>query len=722
MNYVKGNITKVLFSNESNNYTLALFRVKETDVEEIKNKSIKISGILPDITFNRNLKLTGFYEENIKYKTMQFNIKEFGYYELSKEEEIKAFLLSDVIKGCGPKTADLIYNAYKEKSIEKIKDLNNLLILKGMTQNRAIKINNSILEYSKYDEFISFATNMGFNMEDLFKIIKKHKIDSMSVLINDIYSLKDIISFSTLDYIYLNKNNKDSEYRVYYLILETLNMISNSEGHIYYFKEDVLKNLQNYFNIEISNELFDETIDKLLENNKIHYYENKYYLYEYFHMEKDIAKKLYKLSSNNEIDIKNFNSLVKKLENEIGIIYDHEQLKAIKQGLTKNITIISGGPGTGKTTILKAIVKIYEKLSKKDKHSLYSDLVLLAPTGRASKKMNEATDYPSSTIHRFLKWNKTQDSFEFNIDNKVPHKLVILDEASMVDLKLFSSLLDALNDDVRLILVGDYFQLPSVGPGSVLNDLINSDMFNFINLTTIYRQSENSYIPYLANDIKNKIIEEHMLAKKDDYNFISTSSDNLINVLTQVIKASLTKNISEADMQILIPMYKGINGIDNINKYLRNIYNQKDGKKAEIKFNDIIYRVNDKVLQLINDPENNVFNGDVGFIKSIYNNKITIDFNDNLVVITKSKLINIKHAYAISIHKSQGSEFNHVIIPILNEQSFMLYNKLIYTAISRAKQSLVLLGSSDAFQKGILNDYSKNRQTTLKENIEKLLQ
>jgi len=304
------------------------------------------------------------------------------------------------------------------------------------------------------------------------------------------------------------------------------------------------------------------------------------------------------------------------------------------------------------------------------------------------------------------------------------HKLVIVDETSMIDTNLFYSLLKGLTKNIQLILVGDSNQLPSVGPGNILSDLISSQIFTFNPLHEIYRQSSNSYIPILASEIKDKKLSMSYKTKKDDYNFLEVSSPLIKYRLKQICEKCIEKNMSEKDIQILVPMYKGENGIDNINVILQDLFNPKDKNKKEVKFGDKIYRENDKVLQLVNDVDNNVFNGDIGYIKKIISINhprkteiFQIDYDGNIVEYKKEDLINICHAYAISIHKAQGSEFSHVIMPVCKNYYKMLYNKLIYTGVSRAKKSLVILGESSSFIMAINNDYSSNRNTNLLNNL-----
>ena len=294
----------------------------------------------------------------------------------------------------------------------------------------------------------------------------------------------------------------------------------------------------------------------------------------------------------------------------------------------------------------------------------------------------------------------------------------------MLDTYLFSSLLKGLNHNIILVLVGDSNQLLSVGSGLILNDLIDSEMFVHTTLEEIYRQSENSYIPILAKEIKERNLNSEFTKQTDDYNFIHASGLQIKEYVRRICEMSKDKGFTEDDMQILAPMYKGENGIDNLNMLLQDIFNPKKSKKKELKYGDVVYREHDKVLQLVNDPDNNIFNGDIGYIESIdtvmgerKKEVVTIDFFGTRVIYSREDLINIKHAYAISIHKAQGSEFSHVIMPVSKSYFRMLYNKLVYTGVSRAKKSLIIIGEEESFIRAINNDYANNRKTNLKQKL-----
>ncbi len=720
MNYIKGKLKKIIFHNNDSGYVVALFRVKETNdvaMKEKVNKSITVTGVFTDVNIDISMILYGNYIHNEKFG-MQYAVDSYEIEIPTTKDAIIEFLASSFIDGCGERTAKKIVNHFGEKTLEKIKEnRDNLLEIEGMTTIRAAKIYNSLQNYNKSSEAILKFQNLGFTIEECSKIYNKFKDRIDEVLGDAFYDLKEIIDFRKLDSIYMNNFGNDTSVRIHACFLETMQLLSNYNGDTYYYREEISNTLDKEFNIILTEDVFEEILKELVDNKQIILVDPKIYLAKYYGFEENIAESLKKIDSKVVDKISKIEEKLKDLEDRIGINYNRDQEKAIISALSNNVTIISGGPGTGKTTIINAITKLYIEDKKLGPADILENIALLAPTGRASKKMASSTNLPAYTIHRYLKWYKDSNDFFYNEFNKTNHRLIIVDEVSMIDIELFNALLNGISPGVKLILVGDTFQLPSVGPGLVLDDLIGSDYFNFVPLNQIYRQSDNSYIPYLAKEIKNNDLSEEFLTKKDDYSFFQTKSSQIKDAIEQIIKISLGKKIDEKSMQILAPMYKGENGIDNLNNILQKIYNPASSGKNEITYLDVIYREGDKVLQLVNDLDNNVFNGDIGYIESINGNKIEIDFEGNIVEYEKKNLKQIKHAYAITIHKSQGSEFEHVIMPISNSYYKMLYNKLIYTGVSRAKKTLTIVGDPHSFAKAVANNYSANRKTSLKTKI-----
>ena len=714
MNYIKGKIKKTIFYNQESGFVVALFRVKETSVKKLEvNKTITVTGTLLDLNLDIPMTIYGDYVKNDKWG-MQFVIDKVEVEMPTSKEAIEDFLASSFIAGCGEVTAKRIVEEFGDKALEIIKEnKNNLLKIEGMTEARATKIYASLINFNKSEEVILKLQKLGFSIEECSKIYNHFKERIDDVLENNFYDLKEVVDFKKVDSIYINTYGVDTPDRIYACLQESMENLSNNTGDTYYYEEEVVGELIKSFNIELSKEAFDECLEYLENKSKIVKEDKRIYLEKYYKEEVSIAASLRKIDRIPSKMMYNIDEKLKELEKKLNIDYNETQEKAIKSALNNNITIISGGPGTGKTTIINAIVKLYIDKYKLGSADIMETIALLAPTGRAAKKINSSTGLPAYTIHRYLKWFKESNEFLYNEYNRTHHKLIIVDEVSMIDVSLFNALLNGISSSVKLILVGDTFQLPSVGPGLVLNDLIESDYFNYIPLNQIYRQSDNSYIPFLAKEIKNNDLSEDFLNKKDDYNFVSCDKSKINEAIEQIIKYSLSKNIDERNLQVLAPMYRGENGIDALNVLLQNIYNPRSKTREEITYGDIIYRENDKVIQLVNDLDNNVFNGDVGFIESIYNNKIIIDFDGNKVEYLKE----IKHAYAITIHKSQGSEFMHVLMPISSSYYRMLYNKLIYTGVSRAKKSLTLIGDPKTFMQAVNNNYSSYRKTSLKEKI-----
>lgn len=723
MQEIKGKYRSSIFEG-SNGYKVGLFKVKYASegLEDIVNKTITFSGYFADVNQEETYSLIGEYVNHPKYG-YQFQVSSYERVEPEGVDAIIEFLSSSLIKGCGEKTAKKIVDYYGESSIEKIKEsVGNILLIPGISEKNAIKIHDSIIKYGETDQLLIDLKKVGFSIKEALKLIKSYGSLIFNIIDEDIYSLIDEIEFNKLDKIYLTNHEYNDVIRVKACIIESLKRISFTNGDVYSLKEEIYFYLKNNFNINLEEDEFNSIIKSIAED-KLMIEDNRYYLTDNYEMEIYIAEVLTSINERRKNKIVKFAKLLSDVELEVKVKYNDEQKLAIKSAIENNICIITGGPGTGKTTIINGLVKMFRSINDWHSEADYENIVLLAPTGRASKKMAEATRSGSSTIHRYLKWNKDDNSFAYNEHNPRTPKVIIIDETSMVDTYLLNHLLKGIDHNTQIIFVGDENQLPSVGPGLILSDLINSNKFVTVSLKEIYRQSNNSYIPYLAKEVKEGTISEKFSAKKDDFKFIDVKSSQIKETLKQICDLSTNKDLTEEDIQVLAPMYKGENGIDNLNILLQNHFNPESKEKSEIKYGDVIYRENDKIIQLVNDSDNNVYNGDIGVITAVNpkDNKCILeaDFDGNFVTYKRDDLVNIKHAYAISIHKSQGSEFNHVIIPITMNYSRMLYNKLIYTGITRAKKSLIILGEINAFNKSINNNHSEMRKTTLMTRLNK---
>ncbi|CDF11026.1 helicase RecD/TraA family [Mycoplasma sp. CAG:776] len=726
MDYIKGKIRNIIYQNKDNGYVVAVFRIKETNdpkMEEYVSKTVTITGIFLDINSEETFILFGEATRHERFG-FQYQVKSYEKEKISSEDALIEFLSSSLIKGCGEKTAEKIVEILGMDAIEKIK--NDEMVLNqipNLSEAKKKSIRASLLEYSDADDSLLKLKELGFSILEATRIYKKYGASTKYIIESNLYVLTEIMDFNKIDTIYKSNHEELDAVRMKACMIEAMRRLSANNGDTYYKVEEIKDALKKEFDLVLDEITFEEIVYALEEENKIVLDQDLYYLTEYYDAEADTTNNLFQLNASNTTPFYDFDRELTMLEEENKVRYNEDQRNAIKKALENKITIISGGPGTGKTTIINAIVKLYIKMHDFSPMEVLANIALLAPTGRASKKMSSSTGLPAMTIHRFLKWNKDTNNFGVNEYHKAQENLIIVDEMSMIDVSLFDALLKGIKSNVQLIMVGDVFQLPSVGPGLVLNDLILSDLFTFCPLEKIYRQSDNSYIPYLALEIKNKDLSEDFVSQKDDYNFLNVDGKYIKDMIKKICVMSKAKGLNEEDIQILAPMYKGENGIDNLNVILQNLFNPKDTKKEEIHYGDVIYREGDKVLQLQNNPDNNVFNGDIGYIRKIIpksgKNKdlVLIDFEGVKVEYSKEELNQIKHAYAITIHKSQGSEFSHVILPISRSYYKMLYNKLIYTGVSRAKKSLVIIGEANAFMMAVNNDYASSRKTMLKEKL-----
>ncbi len=720
MTYIKGNYRKSIFTSDKG-YVIGLFKIKETDNEELKiyiNKIITFTGYFRELNLDDMYIFKGDVVEHPKYG-LQFNVVEYERLKPADEDGLVAFLSSDLFKGIGERLAKSIVDTLGKNVLDEIlKDESCLLLVPKMTSKKAHTIYETLMKYEESHQIIVYLTELGFNMKDALDIYNTYKSETIIHIEHNPYCLTDFISFLKVDEIALKLNiDAFDERRIKACIIYMMKklLFTNSDTYLEY--DEILESVFNYLKIDLNIDDFDLYLEELINENKIILLDNKYYLKEMYDSEINIINTI-KYLENKKIDKLFLDNRIEELERVNNIKYNDKQKEAIKKSLENNITIITGGPGTGKTTIIKAICELYQNIFKLSYEELTNRIALLAPTGRASKRMSESTNLPASTIHRFLKWNKETNEFLVNEYNKNDHHLIIVDEVSMIDLNLLDSLFKGLTKNIKLVLVGDHHQLPSVGPGNILKDLIESDLIDTIYLDTLYRTDENSYITTLAHEIKDNNLSDSFLETKGDYTFLKCHSikDNLKNLCLQLI----AKGYDYKRVQIMAPMYAGVNGIDNLNKELQNIFNPKTNQN-EIKYGDVIFRENDKILQLVNLPEENIYNGDIGIIKNIVKieNKtfIYIDFDGNLVKYETKDLNKITHGFVISIHKSQGSEFEVVIMLISNSYKRMLYKKLIYTGITRAKRKLILVGDPDAFLYAVNNNSEKNRKTNLLEQL-----
>lgn len=720
--YIKGSYSKSIYENNTG-YTIGIFKVSDTNDEKLADyigRSITFTGYFHDLNQIDTYMFYGKRVVHDKYGE-QFQVDSYERCKPEEKDSIIEFLTSGLFKGIGEKKAKAIVDALGKDTLKIILETpDNLILIPGISQANINVLHSKLKEYESSYEGIMFLSDMGFSSKDSMIIYNTYQKSTKKVIEDNIYQLVDDIlelSFKKIDMIALKNGNKlDDTNRIKAAIIYIMNEISNTYGHSYYMKDEIVTYLPRVLSCDVDIKVIDKCIKELEKDLKIVIKEGLYYLRELYDAECLIVKRCRMLNKNKEKDIKNIDRFLEEVEKHFGITYNSSQKEAILKSVLKDFLIITGGPGTGKTTIMKGILELYRQVNKYSYRDMDLKVALLAPTGRAAKRMSEATTYPASTIHRFLKWQKESNKFQVNEYNKSKVELVIIDEASMIDTLLMASLLKGISSSCRIIMVGDDHQLPSVGPGDMLHDFIESKKLETVELTELYRQGKDSNIIELAYDIRKKRVEKDIFNIDADLTFIECSDKDVIKNVCEV--ASTYKDLDYKDFQILAPMYKGLNGIDTINENVQALYNPKSNDKSENRIGEVIFREDDKVIQLTNMPDDNVYNGDIGLIEDIltHNKKeIIIDFDGNSVKYTPSNYHNFRLAYAISIHKSQGSEFDTVVIPIVKGYHKMLYQKLIYTAVTRAKKNLYLIGDFEALKYASSNDQDDLRRTSIKD-------
>ncbi|MGL5633957.1 MAG: SF1B family DNA helicase RecD2 [Sarcina sp.] len=736
MEELKGIVESIVFKSEDTGYTVIRFRVG-TEVHTAV-------GNFMNIKEGQTLKLLGMW---ISHQTFgrQFKIEELEEILPTSKEGIERYLSSGVIHGIGPVTAKKIISKFGEKTLE-ILD-NNIELLKqveGIGKKKLEIIIESYNEQKELKNISIFFQEHGISMNQTLKIYKKYGNMTIDIVKDNPYILCDEISgigFKTADKIARAIGiDEKSSFRVQSAIRYVINNFC-ALGNTYMPKEDLIKNLIE--NLGVEKEIIEENIINAGLDNKIRIemLENHEGVFTilYYYSELGITNKILTLAianfQNINVDIED---LIVRFESDNGITFAPSQREAILGAFINGLEIITGGPGTGKTTIIKAIIDIFEQCKKK--------VVLAAPTGRAAKRMSESTGREAKTIHRLLDMVVTDDEeekvFQKFDSEPIDADVVIVDEASMIDVALMNNLLKAIKVGTRLIIVGDIDQLPSVGPGNVLSDLIESEFTKVVRLGEIFRQGKESMIVVNAHRI-NKGEMPFLNEKGKDFFFVKEDiQERMVATIVDLVNRrlpSFNKSWDKyKDIQILAPMKKGNIGVINLNQKLQASLNEKKDYKNEKTFRDIVFREGDKVMQIKNNytlkwtrvngfgerEGEGVYNGDMGFIESIDNEAKTIAviFDDERRVVYDFMFLDeLEHAYAITIHKSQGSEFPVVIIPVYMGPPFLMNRNLIYTAITRARQLVVVVGVPRALKFMVDNTDSMKRYSSLKWRIQEII-
>lgn len=740
--FILGRPIVSIFHNPSNMYSIVRVQIQETNIE-YKEKEIIVVGYLPPLTEDEIYRFTGIMKSHPKYG-LQFQVETFQKEVPATETGIIHYLSSDLFPGIGRKTAEVIVEKLGIHALQKIlEDPEALDAVPRLSSDKKSQIRAAVEQNLGLQRVMIQLNDWGFGPQLGMKIYQVYREETIPMLTENPYRLiEDVegVGFGRADELGsklgITGNHPD---RIKAAVLHVLTHAALSEGHVYLDAEQVLPHVKDMLEqsqrVEIPYEAISKACIEMREESKICGEETRLYLPSLYFSEVGIASKILELIKENKKQTHFSKDEIRKaigeVEERYDVTYAPTQAQAIETALNSAVMILTGGPGTGKTTVIKGLVEVYAEL-----HGLSLDpkyyaqkeepfpIVLAAPTGRAAKRLAESTELPAMTIHRLLGFTGQEDKDE-ETSREIAGRLVIIDEMSMVDTWLAHQLMKSLPEDVQIVFVGDQDQLPPVGPGQVLKDLLASKQLPTVELTDVYRQAEGSTIIEIAHQIKKGIVPDTLTAKTSDRSFIKAGSDQVANVITQIVKSAVSKGQTIRDVQVLAPMYKGPAGIDALNKQIQELVNPNDGTRKELVFGDTIFRIGDKVLQLVNQPESNVFNGDMGEVIAIIKAKETIEKQDLLVVnfegievtYQRADLNQITLAYCCSIHKSQGSEFQTVIMPVVRGYAKMLRRNLLYTGITRAKNFLILCGEPDVLAQGLSKTDDLARLTSLRARL-----
>lgn len=720
---IQGQIERITFTNEENGYTIAKIKIKG------RKDLITVVGTMFSVSPGELLKIKGFWDNHPKYGE-QFKVTNYETLLPATSKGIERYLGSGMIKGIGPVMAKRLVTRFKEDTLNIIEDdIERLKEVEGIGEKRIEMIKKAWEEQKEIRYVMIFLQGHGISPTYAVKIYRQYGSDAINVVRENPYRLAmDIygIGFKTADKIAEKLGiSKDSQIRAEAGIMHVLYELSE-EGHVYYPYELLIEKCSEMLEVEASRiPLALDTIakeGKVVIDNKSLYKKQEassdsrvVYLAKFHVSETGIAKRLKRLvSTPKQLRLINLEDAIDWVKKILKIEFSEKQKEAIKEAINSKVMIITGGPGTGKTTIIKAIIEIYRAMNQR--------ILLAAPTGRAAKRMTNATGYEAKTLHRLLEYSPSSGSFKRNETNPLDADIVIIDETSMIDTVLMYHFIKAVKTTTTVIFVGDVDQLPSVGAGNILKDIIDSGIIHTVRLDEIFRQSKESMIIVNAHRINKGELPYFKFSKDGHQDFFFTEiyepeevARYIIYLCTEIIPKRFGFNPVD-DVQVITPMYKGIAGVSNLNNELQGVLNKNE--QIPLK-GGRVFKIGDKVMQLVNNYDKDVYNGDIGRVIAIDRElqEVRVYFEDKLVTYDFSELDEITLAYAISVHKSQGSEYPVVVMPVLTHHFIMLQRNLLYTAITRGKKLVFLVGTKRALAMAVKNNKPLMRYTMLKERL-----
>ncbi|MBG9979695.1 ATP-dependent RecD-like DNA helicase [Facklamia sp. DSM 111018] len=735
-----GTVDAIYFENDSNFYKVMRILVDMDQTDLLVAEEMVVTGQFVSIHLDTPYQFFGQITSHPKYGE-QFAATRYQQLIPSSEQGLVDYLSSKRFKGIGDKTATKIVETLGEKAVEMIlNDATALDKVPGLSSKNALNLRNTLMQQQGTERIFIKLGEWGFGPKISDRIYKTYKSHTLDKIQENPYQLVDTIEgvgFRKADQLAEQLGiSPDSIHRIESALVMAVAQASLDEGDTYIEIKRALLACRELLEASrpylIEDELLEKALDSALTHEKLLVVGEDLVLPSIFYAEYGTSQKIKQFMDYELVERFTEEEIDEALEDVMALVkiaYDANQRAALKLAIQSPMSIITGGPGTGKTTLVKGIIYLHAILHGYDFADLQPDnretpIRLAAPTGRAAKRLQESAQLPASTIHRLIGYTRDSVVNEFE-PLIIEGSLLIVDEMSMVDVWLMNWLMQAIPYEMQVVFVGDKDQLPSVGPGKVFSDMISSQQIPTVSLQRIYRQAEGSSIVKLAHHIRQGQLPADFLEKQSDRSFIPCNSQQIPRAISQIVAAAVKKGFTGQNMQVLAPMYKGPAGINVINEIMQEMLNPPQPKRREIKHFDRIYRVGDKVLQLVNNAEEGVYNGDIGKIISIFTAKETESKSEEVVVAfdeieltyKKSELDQLTLAYCCSIHKAQGTEYDLVILPLVDLYSRMLRRDILYTAITRASQSLVMLGNPDSFKKAISQKFQPR-----KTNLEAFLQ